>query len=147
MSATNTTYLRPRRSANTPASGLAANANRLVVEVIKLLSRVESGCDRSGPMETRVELITPVLQSVSQIGLQKGALPAHSYPNNMPLIPAVTERAQTKALGEVDSVSSETKLPVRSSRLPLGLSGSCMRGCSAAMSSPAIVCVCREVHA
>lgn len=68
ISATRTTYFRPRRSASTLAKGLAIRAKRLVEEVIKLLSRVDSGWERSGPIETRVEEITPVLEpSVSVV--------------------------------------------------------------------------------
>lgn len=42
--------------------GLASNANRDVHDVIKLLSKVESGrAERSLPILTRVEDMTPVL--------------------------------------------------------------------------------------
>lgn len=61
MSATKMTLFRPHLSASTLASGLANRANRLVQEVMRLLSSVVSGCDRSVPTETRVEEITPVL--------------------------------------------------------------------------------------
>lgn len=55
-----------------------------------------------------------------------------SYPNSIPLMPAVRDRLQMKALGEVDWVSSDTKLPLRPSKLSLGLSGSCIKEASAA---------------
>lgn len=60
-SATKMTDFLPRRSASTLASGLAIRAKRLVEDVIKLLSRVDIGRDRSEPMDTRVADITPVL--------------------------------------------------------------------------------------
>lgn len=37
-------------------------AKRLVQEVMRLLSSVVSGRDKSGPIDTRVEEMTPVLQ-------------------------------------------------------------------------------------
>lgn len=55
------TLFRPSLSAEMPARGLATRAKRLVQEVIRLLSRVESGRDKSGPIDTRVEEMTPVL--------------------------------------------------------------------------------------
>lgn len=62
ISATRMTLLRPSLSANIPASGLAMRAKRLVQEVTRLLSNVVRGrFDRSEPMDTRVEDITPVL--------------------------------------------------------------------------------------
>jgi hypothetical protein len=62
MSATRITLLRPSLSARIPASGLATKAKRLVQEVIRLLSKVVSErFDRSEPIDTRVEEITPVL--------------------------------------------------------------------------------------
>lgn len=60
-SATTTTLFRPRLSARIPATGLATSAKRLVQEVMRLLSRVVNGRERSAPMETRVEEMTPVL--------------------------------------------------------------------------------------
>lgn len=63
-SATRITFLRPSLSARTPARGLAIRANRLVQDVIRLLSRVVRGrLERSEPIETSVEEITPVLHS------------------------------------------------------------------------------------
>jgi hypothetical protein len=49
-------------SARRPEAGLASSAKRAVAEVRRDLSRVVRGWeDRSVPMETRVEEITPVL--------------------------------------------------------------------------------------
>ncbi len=62
ISANRITCFRPSLSASTPASGLAISAKRLVEDVIKLLSSVDSGWDRSEPMDTRVDDITPVLR-------------------------------------------------------------------------------------
>lgn len=131
-SATRMTYFRPSRSANIPARGLAIKANRLVEDVIRLLSRVESGRERSDLMDTKVEEMTPVLGYFVSLSYHIEFLWAcNSYPNSIPLIPAANERAQMKVLGEVDRVSSDTKLPLRPSRLSLGLSGSGSRGVSA----------------
>ena len=41
-------------------------AKRLVQEVMRLLSSVVSGRDKSGPIDTRVEEMTPVLQKQQQ---------------------------------------------------------------------------------
>lgn len=60
-SAIKTTFLRPSLSANSPAAGLAMSANKLVDEVIRLLSSVDNGLERSLLIDTRVEEITPVL--------------------------------------------------------------------------------------
>lgn len=61
-SAIRITFFRPNLSARTPANGLATNANKLVQDVMRLLSRVVRGrLDRSEPIDTRVEEITPVL--------------------------------------------------------------------------------------
>lgn len=62
-SATTITPFRPSLSARMPARGLAMRANRLVHEVMRLLSRFVNGRERSGPIDTRVEEITPVLPS------------------------------------------------------------------------------------
>ena len=67
-SATKITLFLPYLSAIHPASGLATRANRLVHDVIRLLSSVPSGrCERSIRIETRVEEMTPVLQVVSGV--------------------------------------------------------------------------------
>lgn len=56
------TFLRPYLSASTPETGLAIRANRLVHDVIILLSAVVRGrCDRSVPMLINVAEMTPVL--------------------------------------------------------------------------------------
>lgn len=60
-SAIRTTFLRPSLSANSPVAGLAMSANKLVDEVIRLLSSVDNGRERSLLIDTRVEEITPVL--------------------------------------------------------------------------------------
>jgi len=61
-SANRITGLRPQVSARRPEAGLASSANRAVAEVRRDLSRVVRGWeDRSVPMETRVEEMTPVL--------------------------------------------------------------------------------------
>lgn len=57
--------LRPSLSANTPATGLAIRAKRLVQEVMRLLSSVVSSRERSKPIDTRVEEMTPVLREIS----------------------------------------------------------------------------------
>lgn len=62
MSATSMTLFRPSLSAKIPAMGLAIRAERLVEEVIRLLSSVVSERERSGPIETRVDEMTPVLR-------------------------------------------------------------------------------------
>ncbi len=54
---------RPSLSANMPVTGLAIRAPRLVQDVIRPLSMVLSGRPRSLSMETRVEEMTPVLES------------------------------------------------------------------------------------
>lgn len=54
-------------------------------------------------------------------------------------MPAVNDRAQMNALSELDAGSSEPRLPLRSSRLSLGLSGSRNREAAATVSSPAIM--------
>lgn len=55
-------HFRPSLSARMPVTGLATRAKKLVLEVMRLLSRVVKGrWERSEPMETRVEEITPVL--------------------------------------------------------------------------------------
>ena len=57
------TFRRPNLSANTPVNGLAINANRLVQDVMRLLSSVVNGRpERSDPMVTKVDEITPVLE-------------------------------------------------------------------------------------
>jgi hypothetical protein len=57
------TFRRPNLSASTPVNGLAINANRLVQDVIRLLSSVVNGRpERSDPMVTKVDEITPVLE-------------------------------------------------------------------------------------
>ena len=54
--------LRPYVSARRPEAGLASKAKRAVAEVRRDLARVVSGWeDRSVPIETRVEEMTPVL--------------------------------------------------------------------------------------
>ena len=60
-SATRIIHHRPNLSAKMPAIRLATKAAKLVHEVMRLLSRVVSGCVRSVSTETRVEDITPVL--------------------------------------------------------------------------------------
>lgn len=56
------TDLRPRESARMPVSGEAISAKKDVADVMRDLSSVVSGLDeRSEPMDTRVEEITPVL--------------------------------------------------------------------------------------
>jgi hypothetical protein len=67
------TGLRPVDEARRPVRGLAMSAKREVELVIRLLSRVVRGRARSeGPMEMRVEEMTPVLGGVSG-GLEYGA--------------------------------------------------------------------------
>ena len=62
ISATSMTLRRPYLSARTPIKGLAINANRLVHDVMRLSSSVVNGrLDRSEPIVTRVEEMTPVL--------------------------------------------------------------------------------------
>lgn len=57
------TFRRPNLSASTPVNGLAINANRLVHDVMRLLSSVVNGRpERSDPMVTKVDEITPVLE-------------------------------------------------------------------------------------
>lgn len=59
-----TTFL-PTWSARIPVSGEASSAKNDVHEVMRLLSKVERGRDeRSEPMDTSVEDITPVLGGV-----------------------------------------------------------------------------------
>lgn len=61
-SATRITFLRPSLSASAPATGLATRANKLVQDVIRLLSRVDRvRFERSEPIDTRVDEMTPVL--------------------------------------------------------------------------------------
>lgn len=56
------TVFRPDLSARIPANGLATSANKLVQDVIRLLSSVVSGRpDKSDPIDTRVADMTPVL--------------------------------------------------------------------------------------
>jgi len=63
-SATRMTRLRPSPSAMSPEIGLARSAKREVADVMKDLSRVvRARSERSEPMETRVEDMTPVLQT------------------------------------------------------------------------------------
>lgn len=138
-SATRTTDFLPRRSASTPASGLAIRAKRLVEDVIKLLSRVDIGRDRSDPMDTRVADITPVLAESISLSRRLERFETYSYPKSRPLMPAVNDRAQMNALSELEAGSSEHKLPPRSSRLPLGLSGSRNREAAATVSSLVIM--------
>jgi hypothetical protein len=52
---------RPRESEKYPASGDAINASKDVLLVIADKSKVDNGRPRSSCIETRVELITPVL--------------------------------------------------------------------------------------
>lgn len=55
---------RPRVSARTPVTGETSSAKKDVADVMSDLSRVVSGrVDRSEPMETRVEDMTPVLHA------------------------------------------------------------------------------------
>ena len=62
ISATIIIRFRPSLSARTPATGLAMSAEKLVQDVIKLLSSTVRGrWERSEPIDTRVEEITPVL--------------------------------------------------------------------------------------
>ena len=61
-------------------------------------------------------------------------------------MPAAKERAHMKVLGEVDGLSSDTKLPLRSSLLVVGLSGSCIKGASAVESSPAMLKMFGRIH-
>jgi hypothetical protein len=69
-SAPRTTVLRPRESARMPESGEASRAKREVQDVIRDLSSVVSGREeRSEPMETSVEDITPVLRNNCQNAL------------------------------------------------------------------------------
>ena len=57
------THLLPNLSAKEPATGLATRAKRLVQDVTRLLSSVERGrFERSEPIDTSVEDITPVLR-------------------------------------------------------------------------------------
>lgn len=61
-SATRITLRRPSLSASTPATGLAIRANKLVEDVMMLLSKVVRGrLERSEPIDTRVDDMTPVL--------------------------------------------------------------------------------------
>lgn len=65
------TVLRPYASARTPVSGEASSAKKDVQDVIRLLSRVVRGRDeRSVPIETRVEDMTPVLELLVLDGYQ-----------------------------------------------------------------------------
>ena len=65
-SATRITLFLPSLSARTLATRLAMRAKRLVELVIRLLSSVSRGrYERSEPMETRVEDMTPVLYHMS----------------------------------------------------------------------------------
>ena len=58
----------PYLSASRPVMGLAIKAPRLVHDVIKDLSMLSNGRPKSLLIETRVDEITPVLES-SQLGL------------------------------------------------------------------------------
>ena len=61
-SAAKMTGLRPRASARSPVSGEARRAKKEVHDVMRLLSSVVRGREeRSEPIETRVEDMTPVL--------------------------------------------------------------------------------------
>ena len=61
-SAIKMTRLRPNLSPSIPPNGLATSANKLVLDVIKLLSSVvRLRWERSVPMATSVDEITPVL--------------------------------------------------------------------------------------
>ncbi len=61
-SAVTITHFRPHLSARTPATGLTSKAQKLVLEVIRDLSRVvNSRFERSDLIDTRVLEITPVL--------------------------------------------------------------------------------------
>jgi hypothetical protein len=69
-SAPRITFLRPSVSARTPVTGEARSAKNDVHDVMRLLSRVVRGREeRSEPMETRVEDITPVLFYTSAVHL------------------------------------------------------------------------------
>jgi hypothetical protein len=52
---------RPRESAKYPAVGDASNASKEVLLVIADKSKVDNGRPKSSCIETRVELMTPVL--------------------------------------------------------------------------------------
>jgi hypothetical protein len=52
---------RPRESAKYPASGDASRASKEVLLVIADKSKVDNGRPKSSCIETRVELMTPVL--------------------------------------------------------------------------------------
>ena len=55
-------HFRPSLSARMLVTGLATRANKLVLEVMRLLSRVvRERWERSEPIETKVDEITPVL--------------------------------------------------------------------------------------
>jgi hypothetical protein len=56
---------RPRESAKYPASGDAINASKDVLLVIADRSKVDNGRPKSSCIETRVELMTPVLSEDS----------------------------------------------------------------------------------
>ena len=61
-SAIRITRLRPNLSPKIPPNGLATSANKLVLDVIRLLSSVvRLRSERSEPMATNVDEITPVL--------------------------------------------------------------------------------------
>lgn len=62
-------------------------------------------------------------------------------------MPAARDRAQMKALGEVGWISSDTKLPLRPSRLSLGFSGSHIKDISVEESLPGIFNMVEEIHA
>lgn len=63
ISAARIMTLRPSLSASMPVSGEAMSAKKDVHEVMRLLSSVVRGREeRSEPMETRVEDMTPVLR-------------------------------------------------------------------------------------
>lgn len=71
-SAPSMTFRRPSLSASTPVNGLAISAHRLVQDVIRLLSSVVNGrFERSEPMVTKVDEITPVLEVSAIVSTQE----------------------------------------------------------------------------
>ncbi len=141
-SATRITLFRPSLSASILATGLARRAQRLVQLVIKLLSSVPRGrWERSEPMQTRVEDMTPVLNggSCHHMLLPKqvsGRGQTYSYPNRSPLIPAEKVRANMNQLGDVKSCSRKSTL---SDSSLTSVESSRMRGACALLTSSSMV--------
>lgn len=72
------TFRRPNLSASTPVNGLAINANKLVHDVMRLLSSVVNvRPERSDPMVTKVDEITPVLEVSTIVSEREAMKPEH----------------------------------------------------------------------